>query len=163
MNHDDFLGTAFIAGFDPVPIYQSQLDDLEIFIDQNTKKHVAIYNGKAYKIETKLDGNGKEEIIVDGRSFEVQIKRPVDLLTDKMGFGKRKSADQKIILAPMPGNVLHVEVSVGQEVKKGDAILTLEAMKMENAVQSSLDGIIKKVHVNQGQKVTKGEKLIELE
>ncbi|MCL4111912.1 UNVERIFIED_CONTAM: hypothetical protein GTU68_063564 [Idotea baltica] len=63
----------------------------------------------------------------------------------------------------MPGNVLHVHVAAGQDVQKGDSILTLEAMKMENVVQTSLDGIIKKVRIKKGQKVTKGEKLVELE
>jgi biotin carboxyl carrier protein len=64
------------------------------------------------------------------------------------------------IKAPMPGLVLSVLVTEGDEVKKGDNLLVLEAMKMENMIKSPTDGIIKKIEIKQGNKVEKNELLI---
>ena len=60
----------------------------------------------------------------------------------------------------MPGLVLSVLVTEGDEVKKGDNLLVLEAMKMENMIKSPTDGIIKKIEIKQGNKVEKNELLI---
>jgi biotin carboxyl carrier protein len=65
------------------------------------------------------------------------------------------------IKAPMPGMVLSVLVSEGQEVKKGDSLIVLEAMKMENILKSPADGIIKKVVANKGTAVEKNQLLIQ--
>ena len=64
------------------------------------------------------------------------------------------------IKAPMPGLVLDIRVAEGDEVKKGDSILVLEAMKMENIIKSPTDGIIKKINVKKGIAVEKNQVLI---
>jgi biotin carboxyl carrier protein len=61
----------------------------------------------------------------------------------------------------MPGLVLSVLVSAGQEVKKGDKLLVLEAMKMENIIKAGGDGVVAQIMVNQGQAVDKNQTLIE--
>ena len=66
------------------------------------------------------------------------------------------------IHAPMPGLVLEINVSEGQEVEKGDPLLILEAMKMENVIKAPGNGIIKKIHVEKGNPVEKNELLVEL-
>jgi biotin carboxyl carrier protein len=63
----------------------------------------------------------------------------------------------------MPGLVLNVLVQAGQEVAKGDALLILEAMKMENVIKASGDGKVKSVKVKQGEAVDKGLLLVEME
>lgn len=60
------------------------------------------------------------------------------------------------IAAPMPGKILSAKVSVGQEVKKGDVIVILEAMKMENEIVAPQDGIVATVNVSSGQSVESG-------
>jgi biotin carboxyl carrier protein len=67
------------------------------------------------------------------------------------------------ILAPMPGLVLQVCASVGQHVKNGEALLRLEAMKMENDIQSHNEGTVKEILVAQGDEVREGEVLMVLE
>ena len=67
------------------------------------------------------------------------------------------------IKAPMPGMVLQVMVENGQKIKKGDAIVVLEAMKMENILKSPADGIIRKIHVIMGDKVEKNQVMVILE
>ena len=66
------------------------------------------------------------------------------------------------VKAPMPGNVLDVKVSVGQQVKKGDVLLILEAMKMENEINAPKDGTVAQVTVTKGATVDSGAVLVVL-
>ena len=61
----------------------------------------------------------------------------------------------------MPGMVLNILVAEGQEVKKGEALIILEAMKMENILKSPTDGVIKKIAINKGVAVEKNQILIQ--
>lgn len=74
-----------------------------------------------------------------------------------------KPADHKIILSFIPGTVLDIMVVPGQEVKKGDDLMILDAMKMQNRLKCNMDGKIKSVAVKKGVKVSKGTLLLELE
>jgi biotin carboxyl carrier protein len=68
-----------------------------------------------------------------------------------------------LLKAPMPGLVLKVLVTEGQAVKKGDGLLILEAMKMENIIKASSDGMVKKIHIEEKNIVDKNQKMIEFE
>ena len=70
---------------------------------------------------------------------------------------------KKILTAPLPGKILKVIVSPGSRVKKGDLLLTIEAMKMENEFFASEDGVVKEVYVTPGQSVETGGNLLLLE
>jgi biotin carboxyl carrier protein len=74
-----------------------------------------------------------------------------------------KAADPKLILSYIPGTVLDILVREGKEVKNGDELMILDAMKMQNKLKSITDGRIKKIHVKKGDKVSKGTVLLELE
>jgi biotin carboxyl carrier protein len=80
-----------------------------------------------------------------------------------MGFGLSNNKAIKEIKAPMPGLVLEIAVIDGQDVKDGDKILILEAMKMENSIMIHTAAKIKKIIVAAGQAVEKGQVLVELE
>ena len=80
-----------------------------------------------------------------------------------MGLSLAEDIAVSEIEAPMPGVIIDVLVSDGQEVKKGDFLCVLEAMKMENTLLSTGDGIIKTVKISKGQTVEKGHVLIEFE
>ena len=85
-------------------------------------------------------------------------------ISDK--FNSRKpfeQADPKIIISFIPGTVLDIFVKEGQEVKKGESLLILDAMKMQNRLKCSMDGKVKSLYVKSGDKVRKGAVLIELE
>lgn len=68
-----------------------------------------------------------------------------------------------MVVAPMPGIILNVLVKEGDQVNAGDAILVLEAMKMENEIHAPRAGTVKKIHVKEGSEVRAGSELIELE
>src|SRR5450759_2156246 len=72
-------------------------------------------------------------------------------------------ADPRIILSFIPGIVLDILIKPGQEVKKGENLMILDAMKMKNKLKCSMDGKVKSIVVKKGDKVSKGTVLVELE
>ena len=93
----------------------------------------------------------------------VQYKNNLDLTLDKMGIKRSFDAINTDVKAPMPGKVLQVLVNSGDQVKKGDPLLILEAMKMENVLKSDSDCTIKEVNVSALENVEKNQLLIELD
>ena len=113
---------------------------------------------------TLLEINRAEKslvILINGQKQQVQIKEPLDELLHSMGLDKIVDAGASNIKAPMPGLVLDVLVSQGDTVAKGDKVLVLEAMKMENIIKASGDGVVARILVNKGETVDKNQVLIE--
>jgi biotin carboxyl carrier protein len=80
-------------------------------------------------------------------------------------FLKRKAympPNQKAIISFIPGTVLEILVEKGQDVRKGEDLVILDAMKMQNIMKCTIDGTIRKIFVNKGDKVSKGTILLEL-
>jgi biotin carboxyl carrier protein len=112
---------------------------------------------------TETGSSGKELLVeIDGESYHVLIKDELDQMLDNMGYNNASSKQIKEIKAPMPGLVIEISVNEGQQVKEGERILILEAMKMENSIMIQSDATIKKVSVAAGQAVDKGQVLVEL-
>ena len=105
----------------------------------------------------------KITLSVNGNVYEAQISDPYDQLVDKMGLSLDILHKIDAVLAPMPGLVLQVLVNTGDEVKKGEPLLILEAMKMENVIKSPGDGIVGHIPVSKGQAVEKGQVLIRMD
>jgi len=97
-----------------------------------------------------------------GERFEVEVQddrsRQIEALT---GQG-RKAAAGGVLKAPMPGLVVRVEVSAGQVVEAGEALVVVEAMKMENELRASHRGTVEQIHVQAGDRVEKGAPLVTL-
>jgi biotin carboxyl carrier protein len=99
---------------------------------------------------------------INGNSYDLAIKEPIDQMLQKMGLNISTVKKVDAIKAPMPGLVLKVLVEEGQAIKKGDPVLILEAMKMENVFKAPADAIVKSIKVEERKAVEKGEVLIEL-
>lgn len=128
-------------------------------------KHHVLHNNKSTLTET-VESNFRAKsytIKINNNTYKVNIKNDLDDLIKEMGFevGVLKLIDE--IRAPMPGLILDIQVKVGQEIKENDAMLILEAMKMENIITSPRDGIIKSIVVNKSDAVDKNQLLIEFE
>lgn len=95
------------------------------------------------------------------KTATLQVKNRFDILLEQMGMNTTGSGAFKNIKAPMPGLILDLKVKPGDEVKKGDVVLILEAMKMENIIKSPGDGIVKEVKVSLKQSVEKNQVLIQ--
>ena len=100
---------------------------------------------------------------VNGSDYEISIKDKNDLLLQQLGISSKSSSAVQFIKAPMPGLIIDVAVSAGDDVKKGDSLLILEAMKMENVIKSPRDARIRKVNVSLRQPVEKNQVVIEFE
>jgi biotin carboxyl carrier protein len=122
-------------------------------------------DSKSYLLEViKADHNEKAfTVSVNGNKYQLSVKDKFDELLKSLGMDSMKSSKVNEIKAPMPGLVLDIRVSEGDEVKKGDAILVLEAMKMENILKSPSDGKVKKINVKKGQAVEKNQVMIMFE
>ena len=128
-------------------------------------KYHLLLNYKSYNLEVVSQDKKSGEITVkvNNRPVKVVVKTALDELLKKMGINNNNVSQAKFIGAPMPGLILDVIVSEGDEVQKGDKLLVLEAMKMENLIKSPGSGKIKSIVVNKGDSVDSGQKLIHFE
>lgn len=138
---------------------------LNILSLNNGKNLHLLYNNHSYFIEILAFNKETKSYSLgfDGKTFEVGIKDRFDQLLHSMGLDSLKSSKVNELKAPMPGLVLSIKTEVGKDVKKGDPILILEAMKMENVIKSPTDGIIKTINIVEKQAVDKNQILITFE
>jgi acetyl/propionyl-CoA carboxylase alpha subunit len=102
-------------------------------------------------------------IRVNNNNYELQLSDKYDMLLHDLGMDASASAKAADLKAPMPGLVIDVAVTEGMEVKKGDKLIVLEAMKMENILKAAADGKVKKVSVSKGNTVEKNAILIQFQ
>jgi biotin carboxyl carrier protein len=124
-----------------------------------------IKDNKGYNA-TLISFNAEEKtmvINVNGNDYEISIKDKYDLLMQQLGINSKSSSAVQNVKAPMPGLIINISVAEGEEVKKGDTLLILEAMKMENVIKSPRDGKIKKVSVQLRNAVEKNQVMLEFE
>ena len=145
-------------------VNESDLNSLDAVSTATNLFHI-LKDGKPYKAELVTSDflAKKYTIKVNNNTYEVAISNELDLLIKSMGIERGSTKVVNAIKAPMPGLILEISVSVGQEVKENDPLLILEAMKMENSFLSPRDGIIKSIAVEKGNAVDKGQLLIEFE
>ena len=128
-------------------------------------KYHAIIKNQSLTIELgAVDGTGKLlTILINGEKYQVEITTKYDQLLKQLGFDKMSAAKVNHVKAPMPGMVLRILVSPGDAIKKGDSLLVLEAMKMENVIKATGDAVVKKIVAEEKSAVDKGQILIEFE
>jgi biotin carboxyl carrier protein len=129
----------------------------------NNRFHV-LKDNRSYRCEVLSTDRSKKtmEIRVNGNICRVEWKDRFDELLQKMGMEDKAGTKVNVIKAPMPGLVLKIIASEGMEIKQGDAVLILEAMKMENVIKSPGHGIVKAIRVKPKDPVEKGQVLVEL-
>ncbi|KYG80696.1 biotin carboxyl carrier protein [Roseivirga ehrenbergii] len=116
------------------------------------------------KLNAEVIGYEREnkvvEIKINNQIYNVSVKDKMDQLLQKMGITNLSSSTIKDVKAPMPGLIHDILVEVGQEVKKGDQLMILEAMKMENVLKSPGAGTIASIEISKGDSVEKNQILI---
>ena len=126
--------------------------------------HVIHQNRSVSCIISSPPGTEKSiQVETEGQRFSIEIRDELDQMLDQLGFSTASTKHIKEIKAPMPGLVLEIAVQEGQEVKEGERILILEAMKMENSILLHADASIKEIKVKAGQAVEKGQVLVTLD
>ena len=123
------------------------------------------FNGNTFSgevLEENIESNFLK-LKLNHRVFEIRKKGELDDLISAMGLDIPKVKKLKELQAPMPGRIVNIAVSVGQELNVGDDILSLEAMKMENVIKSQTDATVKSVRIEKGVAVEKSQVLVEFE
>jgi biotin carboxyl carrier protein len=118
-------------------------------------------NHISYNVEILSQNDQVVILQINGHKVEVQTKDKLDLLLEKLGMDKIHDEKLNDLKAPMPGLILKIEAEVGQEVVKGDTLMILEAMKMENVIKAAGEGTVKAIKVKQGDTVEKNQVMIQ--
>jgi acetyl/propionyl-CoA carboxylase alpha subunit len=123
------------------------------------------YNGQSFNgeiLEEKTESNFLK-LKINHRVFEIRKKGELDELISAMGLDVPKIRKLKELQAPMPGRIVNIAITVGQELNVGDDILSLEAMKMENVLKAEGVGTVKSINYSNNDVVEKGAVIIEFE
>lgn len=127
-------------------------------------------NGNVYKVVINRIEDTLAEVEVNGTPYNVElnkpmnkqivtIKRPAQSVVPPVARPVQTSGAGEL-RSPLPGTILEVDCKVGDQVKKGQKLVVLEAMKMENTVNADRDGVVKEVKVKPGDVVLEGAELI---
>ncbi len=116
-----------------------------------------------YEIPSVINNNGKSLITAGSENFEVVVRSYLQEKAAGIIEQKNKSLHGMEVRAPMPGMIIKIKTTEGSGVEHGDAVLILEAMKMENEVRTPSGGILKKIYVREGETVEKGTTLFLIE
>ena len=154
---------------------EAQVADGKVLLDEKAldwdiqsigegKFHI-IHGHQSYRAEVvSADYKTKAfEVKVNGNTYQIEARDRFDMLLEKMGMANNAQAKVNQLKAPMPGKILDIMVSPGDTVAKGDKVLTLEAMKMENVLKSPADVTIKDIKISVGENVEKGHVMITFE
>lgn len=156
--------------------YEIKLAGRVVPVSFNPEKKEAEVDGKKFQIATtrygnrvivELGGHNHSIEIIQGRVYVNGEETRFSIQKSRPRIGGKRSAAQAAkgakVRPPMPGRVVNVDVKVGDHVKKGQPMLVLEAMKMQNEVSAPTEGLVKAVHVKPGQTVDAQSILVEIE
>jgi len=142
-------------------LFLDEIKDLDIVTVDETQFHL-LHNNKAYNIHLEhidLESKNLTFLMNDDR-YNVHIQDDLDMLIASMGFEDAEEEHMNEIHAPMPGIILDILCQPGQQLKKGDNLLILEAMKMENIIKTKVAATVKSIEIQKGESVEKDQLLI---
>ncbi|MFT3894888.1 MAG: biotin/lipoyl-binding protein [Anaerolineales bacterium] len=160
--------------------YITTVEGKQYTVEVIDEKHVSV-NGKTYEVDFEsVSGQPVYSLILDGKSHESYIARGDDnwqvLLRGRLypvtvederekrlraaAGGGVAEGGEFTLKAPMPGLVVSVPVSEGQEIKRGQVILILKSMKMQNELKAPRDGVIQRIKVKAGESVEQKQTLL---
>ena len=144
--------------------------------DPNASPATVIVNGQAFKVTVSEHSGGQpvrrarvdtdlEDLYVPtvASTFVETVTDLSESATDASASAPAPAGDLKRVTAPMPGKILDIAVHVGAQVKHGDVLCNLEAMKMKSPVRSTAEGTIVQVWISEGQNVSFGDVLFTLQ
>ena len=145
-------------------IKKEDISQLDFVKESDTTFHI-LKNNQSFRAEIIEANFAKKTFFlkINGTPYHIKLEDEFDQLVNQLGLSAVSTQKVSDVKAPMPGMVLEVAAEIGQEIKKGDPLLILEAMKMENVIKSVGEGVVKAIHIKQGEALEKGQLMIEME
>ena len=158
-----------------------RVDDktIKVEVKKQDEKFLVFLDGQAKQVEVTDTHGSCMKLIIENKPFDIILsdnntiivnneEYTVDIFDEQvaklMKTGAGKVLEQELVVkAAMPGLIIEVNVKQGERVEEGQALLIIEAMKMQNEMHSTKTGVIKKINVQKGQTVNSGDKLIIIE
>ena len=144
-----------------------RVDGEEVVADlvemDGTEVHSLLLGGKSHRVLASRNGSEEWSLYLSGRHLMAQVVDERTRSIRAMAGGTEGPGGPKALRAPMPGLVVKIEAEEGQEVVRGQGLVIVEAMKMENELKAEGDGQISKILVEPGQAVDKDQILVEFE
>lgn len=134
-------------------------------VELSENKYHLIWKNRSFSIEV-IEASPAEKsfrFLINGKELATSGKDEFDLLLEGLGMTNKTAQKLNFVKAPMPGLIQSVSVQEGDEVTKGDTLLVLVAMKMENVIKASGSGIVKSLKITAGQIVEKNQVLLEFQ
>lgn len=153
---------AFTNPLDRKIKYMGEAMQLKLYEDPNGFSYV-LWKNKKYPLEIIEKNQNKYTVMLNGVWHSFTVETPFSVKRKKYLESQEGASSSVTIDAPMPGKIVELLVEEGADVKAGEPILILEAMKMQNEISSHVDGVIKKIAIRQNDSVMKDDLLIEIE
>ena len=129
----------------------------------NTNKMEFVLDNKFHSVRYVENQTAEMKIILDGTSITINMHSHLDEIVYKNSGGAETGNAQLNLRSQIPGKVVSINVSEGNEVKKDDVVCVLESMKMQVSIKSHKDGKIKSVKIKEGNSVNKNDIIAEIE
>ena len=160
--------------------YHTLVDGQEYLIEIEQDDHIVV-NGQRYELNVRSFGDsGVLSLLINNRSIEAAVDQQEEgfevlingelygaQVQDERAYRLSKArravggiSGEAMVKSPMPGVIVKLPVPEKSAVKKGDTVIILESMKMENELKAPRDGIVKRIHVQAGASVEKNQPLV---
>lgn len=135
--------------------------DVRLKADEKLGTYI-LWKNRKYPVEIVRSRQNKYEILFNDISYTFTVETPFSLKRMKVLSSAKGKADKEVLKAPMPGKIIDVLVREGAEVMRGEPVVILEAMKMQNEIQSPVSGRIISINVKASMNVMKDDVLAEI-
>jgi biotin carboxyl carrier protein len=144
------------------PKINNKKADIKIFESDEGFTYL-VWKNKKFLAEIIEKNQNKYTVLLNGVSYSFSIESPISYKRKKYLEKHKAKSKTEPVIAPMPGKIIDLLVEENAEIKEGEPILILEAMKMQNEINSHVAGRIKKILVKENDSVAKDEILLEIE
>ena len=152
----------FKKPLDKVIKYQGKPVEIRLHEDPNGFSYI-VWKNKKYMLDVIEKNQNKYTIMINGVWHSFTVETPISLKRRRYLEEQGDTSSSVVIEAPMPGKIIDILVEVGSEIKEGESIIILEAMKMQNEISSHVSGTVKSVDVKKNDSVMKDDVLIEIQ
>jgi biotin carboxyl carrier protein len=142
--------------------YQGKHVDIRLREDPNGFSYI-VWKNKKYMLDVIEKNQNSYTIMVNGVWHSFTVETPISLKRRRFLEQQGESSSMISIEAPMPGKIIDIMVEEGAEVKSGDPVIILEAMKMQNEISSHVTGVVQSIAIKRNDSVMKDDVLIEIQ